>query len=341
MNTPYNNAEKTVSVLWIKALLQGAELQGIAAAPLLQAAGISHELLNTSYARVSLQQTLKIWRAAEALCPAEDFGLLMGELVKPAHFQLFALTLMHSPDLGSAFEKSVRYTRLLSDGGRYFLQLNEQEAAICYEPQADNFSRHQVDAVLVLLRSFASWLACKPVALQRAEFMHKQPENLDNYQRIFAAPLQFEASRNALVFAPEIMAEPLALGDEKLAAMHEQMLEEQLALLQQPDTAGLVQHFLRNSMDLSVDRDQLAQRLHMSGRTLQRKLQEDQTSFQQLLDAERQRRALILLTTTSLPLTQISEQLGFSESSTFTRAFKRWEGVAPLEYRQQHKSSTS
>ncbi len=79
----------------------------------------------------------------------------------------------------------------------------------------------------------------------------------------------------------------------------------------------------------------------MSGRTLQRKLQDDQTSFQQLLDAERQRRALILLTTTSLPLTQISEQLGFSESSTFTRAFKRWEGVAPLEYRQQHKSSTS
>jgi len=341
MNTPNHSAEKTVSILWIKALLQGAELQGIAAEPLLQAAGISRELLNTAYARVSLAQTLRMWRAAEDYCPAEDFGLLMGELVKPAHFQLFALTLMHSPDLGAAFEKSVRYTRLLSDGGRYFLQSDAAEAAICYEPQADNFSRHQVDAVLVLLRSFASWLACKPVPLLRVELTHAQPENVDNYQRIFAAPLQFDAPRNALVFAPDIMAEPLALGDEKLAAMHEQMLEDQLALLQQPDTAGLVQHFLRNSSDLSVDRDQLAQRLHMSGRTLQRKLQEDQTSFQQLLDAERQRRALILLTTTSQPLTHISEQLGFSESSTFTRAFKRWEGITPLEYRLQHKTASS
>ena len=341
MNTPNHSAEKTVSILWIKALLQGAELQGIAAEPLLQAAGISRELLNTAYARVSLAQTLRMWRAAEDYCPAEDFGLLMGELVKPAHFQLFALTLMHSPDLGAAFEKSVRYTRLLSDGGRYFLQSDAAEAAICYEPQADNFSRHQVDAVLVLLRSFASWLACKPVPLLRVELTHAQPENVDNYQRIFAAPLQFDAPRNALVFAPDIMAEPLALGDEKLAAMHEQMLEDQLALLQQPDTAGLVQHFLRNSSDLSVDRDQLAQRLHMSGRTLQRKLQEDQTSFQQLLDAERQRRALILLTTTSQSLTHISEQLGFSESSTFTRAFKRWEGITPLEYRLQHKTASS
>lgn len=339
MNTLHHNADKTVSILWIKALLQGAELQGIAAAPLLQAADISHEQLNTSYARVSLQQTLKMWRAAEALCPVNDFGLLLGELVKPSHFQLFALTLMHSPDLGAAFEKSMRYTRLLSDGGRYFLQQNEQETAVCYEPQEDNFSRHQVDAVLVLLRSFASWLACKPVALLRVEFRHEQPEDLSNYQRIFAAPLHFGAPRNALVFTPDIMAEPLALGDEKLAQMHEQMLEEQLSLLQQPDTAGLVQYFLRNSPDLSVDRDLLAQRLHMSGRTLQRKLQDNQTSFQQLLDEERQRRALILLTTTTWPLTRISEQLGFSESSTFTRAFKRWEGMTPLEYRQQFRSA--
>lgn len=341
MNTAQNGTEKTVSILWIKALLQGAEFQGIAAEPLLRAAAISPELLNTSYARVSLSQTLKLWRAAEEYCPSEDFGLLMGELVKPAHFQLFALTLMHSPDLGAAFEKSVRYTRLLSDGGRYFLQSDSNEAAICYEPQAENFSRHQVDAVLVLLRSFASWLACKPVPLLRVELRHPQPANLDNYQRIFAAPLQFGALRNALVFTPDIMAESLALGDEKLAEMHEQMLEEQLALLQQPDTASLVRHFLRNSSHLSIDRDQLAQRLHMSGKTLQRKLQEDQTSFQQLLDAERQRRALILLTSTSLPLIQISEQLGFSESSTFSRAFKRWEGVAPLEYRQQHKAASS
>lgn len=329
--------EKSVSVLWIKALIQGAEQQGIDRQTLLDETGISEESLQTPYARISLNNTLKLWRKAEALCPQADFGLLMGEQVKPTHFQLFALILMHSENLGAAFEKLIRYTRVLSDGGLYKLLHQPEEACICYEPQEENFSRHQVDAVLVLLRNFASWLACKPVPLMRVEFCHAAPDDLSEYQRIFDAPLVFGAGRNALVFTPDILREPLALGDENLAAMHEQMLEQQLAALQQPDCTGLVRHFLVNSDDLTVDRDQVAQRLHMSGRTLQRKLQDGGTSFQQLLDEERQRRARILLTTSTLPLTRISEQLGFSESSAFTRAFRRWEGIAPLEYRQQEK----
>ncbi len=328
---------RTVSVLWIRALLQGAEQQGIDLQQLLETVGLSQEILHTPYARVSLGTTLNLWRKAEAWSAGKDFGLLMGEQVKPTHFQLFALILMHSESLEAAFEKSIRYIRVLSDGGLYHLQHAESEAAICYEPQEADFSRHQVDAVLVLLRNFASWLACKTIPLKRVEFCHPAPDNLSEYQRIFAAPLHFSAPRNALVFAPEVLKEPLALGDENLAAMHEQMLEQQLAALQQTDTAGLVRHFLVNSDDLSVDRDQVAQRLHMSGRTLQRKLQDNGTSFQQLLDDERQQRARTLLTSTTLPLTQISEQLGFSESSAFTRAFRRWEGMAPLEYRQLDK----
>ena len=241
---------------------------------------------------------------------------------------------MHSNNLGAAFTKSMRYTRLLSDGGQYFLSHDGKQAAICYEPLNEEFSHHQVDAVLVLLRSFANWLACRAIPLLRVEFRHPQPDDIREYERIFTAPLQFSATRNALVFAPDVMSEPLALGDEYLAQLHEQMLEAQLALLHQPDTAGLVRHFLQHQEELSIDRDQLAERLHMSSRTLQRKLQECGTSFQQLLDDERCQRARQLLTQTRLPLTAISEQLGFAESSVFSRAFRRWTGVSPLEYRQ-------
>lgn len=318
-------------------MLQGAEQQGIDHQQLLETVGLSEEILQTPYARVSLGTTLNLWRKAEEWSAGRDFGLLMGEQVKPTHFQLFALILMHSESLEAAFEKSMRYIRVLSDGGLYHLQHEGNEASICYEPQEADFSRHQVDAVLVLLRNFASWLACKTIPLKRVEFCHAEPDDLTEYHRVFAAPLEFSAARNALVFDPDVLKEPLALGDENLAAMHEQMLEQQLAALQQSDTAGLVRHFLVNTDDLTIDRDHVAQRLHMSGRTLQRKLQDSSTTFQQLLDDERHRRAQSLLLSTNLPLTQISEQLGFSESSAFTRAFRRWEGMAPLEYRQQDK----
>ena len=326
----------TVSVLWLRGLLQAAEALGMQPDDLLQAANVPAALMGSPYARLSVPQILQVWRAIERSSPVSDVGLRIGEMVKPSHFQLFALTLMHSENLGAAFTKSMRYTRLLSDGGQYYLSQDGGQAAICYEPLSDEFSHHQVDAVLVLLRSFANWLACRAIPLLKVEFRHPQPADISEYERIFSSPLQFSAARNALVFAPEVMSEPLALGDEYLAQLHEQMLEAQLALLHQPDTAGLVRHFLQHQEELTIDRDQLAERLHMSGRTLQRKLQECGTSFQQLLDDERCQRAQQLLKQTRLPLTAISEQLGFSESSVFSRAFRRWAGMSPLEYRQQY-----
>lgn len=326
---------RTVSVLWFRGLLQAAEALGIARGPLLQASGVTEELLRSPYARIPLEQNLQLWRSIEQQAPVADVGLRIGELVKPGYFQLFALTLMHNPDMETAFARSMRYTRLLSDGGQYYLQQGAGIAAICYEPLDSSFSRHQVDAVLVLLRNFANWLACRPLALKGVELRHAEPAAREEYERIFAAPLVFGASRNALLFDDSLMQEPLSLTDASLAQMHEQMLEAQLALLQQPDTAGLVRHFLRSTDQLGLDRDQLADCLHMSSRTLQRKLQECGTSYQQLLDEERNQRARRLLQQTRLSLTHISEQLGFSESSVFSRAFRRWNGLSPQEFRQQ------
>lgn len=331
------DAVKTVSNMWVHALLIGGEHQGVDRRKVIEEAGLDEQLLSNPYGRISLRQMMMVWRAAEALSDQQDFGLLMGEQVKPSHFQLFAVSLMHSETLAAAFEKSIRYSRLVSDGGEYFLRRAENEAALEYVPQRDDFSRHQIDAVLVLLHSFANWLTCKTLPLLRVECVHAAPGDLVNYQRLFSAPVIFNAPRNALVFAPEILEEPLSLGDENLAAMHEQLLEQQMNLLLQPDTATVVEHMLLSSQPLIIERDDIASQLNISSRTLQRKLQDSNSSFQQLLEGERKRRAQHLLAQSDLSLTAISEQLGFAESSAFSRAFKRWFALSPLEYRQQKK----
>lgn len=334
-----SNPIQTVSSLWIHALLLGADHQGIDRTVLLERAGIDSRLLEQPYARISLDQTMAIWQAIQSLLPDTDFGLLMGETVKPSHFQLFAVSLMHSETLEAAFEKSIRYTRVVSDGGEYCLDKDDEEAWLVYLPQRPDFIRHQIDAVMVLLRSFVNWLVCKPLPLIRVEFAYPEPESLDNYQRIFQVPVHFGAKHNRLVFTSEILKEPLAFSDDKLAAMHEHMLEQQLALLQQPDVVSVVEHMLRSAPSLTLDRDKVAGELHMTPRTLQRKLQDSATSFQQLLENERKRRACHLLTASDLSLSQISEALGFAESSAFSRAFKRWCQVSPLGYRQRHKGN--
>lgn len=333
--TPSDSSALTVSVMWVRGLLQAAQQLGLDRATLLQVAGLDESQLSSPYARLSLSKNLLLWRAIEQYRPQADTGLRIGEMVKPSYFQLFSVTLLHSNNLGAAFQKSMRYTRLLSDGGQYFIVPEADQVALCYQPVDAGFSHHQVDAVLVLLRNFSSWLACRPLSLRGVEVQHAEPENIHEYQRIFSAPITFNSQRNALLFDSELLNEPLALGDDYLAAMHEQMLESQLQLLQQMDTAGKVRHILLQSENLLIEREQIAAKLHVSERSLQRKLQECGTSFQQLLFEERNQRAKQLLLHSNHSLTEISAQLGFAESSVFSRAFRRWNGVSPLEYRQQ------
>lgn len=339
MNSVIVRQEKTVSALWFKGLLQAAASLELQQDELLLLAGVEADELSYPYDRIPLSKNQKLWRAIESASQLPNIGLRIGEMVKPSHFQLFAVTLMHCSNLEDAFIKSMRYTRVLSDGGHYFLE-KESELALCYEPADASFSRHQVDAVLALLHSFSSWLACRKIPIVRVEMRHQQPESIEDYERIFNAPLVFSASRNALIFDPALLEEPLSLGDQNLAQMHEQMLETQLALLQQLNTAALVRHYLRVADTLAIDREQLAAQLNMSGRSLQRKLKESQVSFQQLLDEERFERAKHLMQQKDYSLTDISAELGFSESSVFSRAFRRWSGVTPLEFRQTHKATS-
>ena len=327
--------DKTVSVLWLRGLLQAAEQLGMDSTALLAQADIPSDLLSTPYARLSLEQNLRLWRVMEQRSPHVNLGLKIGAMVKPSHFQLLALTLMHSPNLGEALTKSMRYTRLLSDGGKYRLQVEAAGAALCYEPQASGFSSHQVDAVMVLLHHFSSWLACRTLPLLKVELRHNAPLHSHEHEQVFAAPVVFGAPQNALWFDLSVLQEPLSLTDNYLAQLHEQLLEEQLMQIQQQDIVAVVRHALKCSDDLTISRDVLAAQLNLSGRSLQRRLQECSTSFQTLFDEERYLRAQQLLKQGSQTLTDISAQLGFAESSVFSRAFKRWSGISPLDYRQQ------
>lgn len=329
--------QQTVSVLWFRGLLHAAESIGMEGAALLKAAAVPPAVLESPYERLSLEQNLKLWRAIEESSTHANVGLAIGEKVKPSHFQLLALTLMQSPSLGEALNKSMRYTRLLSDGGKYSVTTEGEWVALCYQPQAAGFSHHQVDAVMLLLHKFSSWLACRSIPLERVELTHSSV-NKAEYEKAFSAPIHFAAQRNALIFHKKILAEPLALTDSYLAQMHEQLLENQLALISEQDIASMVRHLLRSSFELTLNREEVARQLHVSSRSLQRKLKECNTSFQALLDEERFSRARQLLQQPNLSLTDISAQLGFAESSVFTRAFKRWSGLPPQEYRQQHYS---
>ncbi len=328
---------KTVSLLWVKGLLQAAALQGLSEAEILSQAGISHDRL--SLGRLSLVDTLAIWRAIEELSPDSLFGFHMGLSLKPTHFQLIAFTMLSSPTLGDAIEKILKYQRLISDGGNFSLvEINQADTALVYQPTANNFSYHQIDAVMVVVLSFARWLLNRSIAPKRVSFSHNQQDGVEQYQNFFACEVEFNQVENSIIFPAEVLQEELPGYDPQLASMHEQMADNQLKNLAKPDIIVRLQQQLELTSE-AVSRDRLAQQMGMSGRSLQRKLQEQGSSFQQIYDEYRHQKAIELLQDEKYSLLDVSLQLGFAESSTFYRAFKRWQGMTPGEYRQQYLSS--
>jgi AraC-like DNA-binding protein len=326
---------KTVSLLWVRGVLQAARLQGLNESEIFEKAGLDHDCLNVRSERISLDDTLAIWRSVEQLSEDPLFGFHMGQSLKPAHFQLLAFTMFSSSTLGNAIEKILKYQRLISDGGEFTLIPQEDNTSLVYTPTASNFSYHQIDAVLVATLSFARWLLGREITPLKLTFTHDDKGGLIQYRSFFGCDVEFNEAQNSILFTSHLLQETLPGFNKGLATVHEQMADSQLQHLIAPDIITRVQECFPLMSHDSINRDNIAAQLAMSGRSLQRKLQEQGSSFQKLHDDYRHQHSLQLLANTHLSLMDIALQLGFSESSTFYRAFKRWQGLTPGEYRQQ------
>ena len=331
---------KTVSVIWVKGLLQAASLQGVSDGAVLSAARLPPECLSVAGGRIGLSDTISLWRAAERLSEDPLFGFNMGQSLQPAHFQLIAFTMLSSETLGSAIDKILKYQRLISDGGAFTLtQASPISSALIYRPTVSNFSYHQIDAVMVAVVRFVHWLLGRDKFVLEVHLQHDAQQGLSVYQDYYQAPVLLNQVENSLLFDSELLTEQLPGFDASLAAVHEQMADSQLRRLLASSIVTQVQELLMTAKPY-VNRDDIAQKLAMSGRSLQRKLQQEGSSFQQLFDEYRHQRSLLLLQDKDLSLADISVKLGFAENSTFYRAFKRWQGITPGEYRELLTQST-
>jgi len=163
-----------------------------------------------------------------------------------------------------------------------------------------------------------------------------RPPRADAYERFFGCEVSFGAAENAFVLSAPDAAAPLPTSNRKLAGVFEHLLVQELAAIDRDDIVGACRaELLQNLADASVSTASMARRLQTTPRTLQRRLAAAGTSFAQVQDDARHEAALALIDDARHSITDITFLLGFAEPSSFTRAFKRWTGVSPSEYRQR------
>jgi AraC-like DNA-binding protein len=168
----------------------------------------------------------------------------------------------------------------------------------------------------------------------RVTLRRQTPSCTKAFSQVFRAPVEFSARRDRLVFDREELSQPLLTANTELARANDQIVIDYLAKFDRDRVTMRVRSMLLEQLATgSATQESIARGLNLSARSLQRKLHEEGTTYKQLVDDTRRELAAQYVKQSQLSINEITYMLGFSEPSNFTRAFKRWTGESPSEYR--------
>ena len=233
----------------------------------------------------------------------------------------------------------MRYFRIVGERGHFETEEMPKGLKLRFwagrgDPAKDPVAAVAVDVGMALLLDMCrltAGAALRPVAVS---LRRRRPVSPLAYERFFGCPVEFGAKENAFVLSATDADKPLDSSNRQLASVFDKMLAEQLARLDRTDVVARCKAAILERLTTGeISEAEAAAQLHMSSRTLQRKLAEARTSYKSLVDGTRQDLALRYIDDPHRSITDITFLLGFAGPSSLTRAFKRWTGVSPSEYR--------
>ncbi|GIC76315.1 AraC family transcriptional regulator [Moritella sp. F3] len=336
----------SASVPVVKQYLRYVETLDIDIPALLVASRISAATLTEENERISGEQLQAF--LANLIIATDDplFGLKSGVFVEPSSYSVLGYITMTCATLAQVLERIQPYEKLVGDMGVTSIEYLPQQLSIHWHCAYtfEDVREQMVDNVFASWLAYARWLSGQDVGplavhLQRAK---PAPAQLQHYQQVFDCPVLFSQPNNSLILPRDYLDIPLRQPDPGLLQTLELHAAGQVSALGDSHRFSIqVKDIIRTLLAKGITRkDMVAGQLNMSERTLQRKLQQEQTSYQKLLDEARLLLAQQYLTETLLPVDDIAMQLGFSETRSFFRSFKGWTGQTPSIYRESssHKS---
>lgn len=330
----------TVQAKSIDKIITAAAAAGVAPVELYRAAQLelAPAVIAEPDRRIPFAQLVALFEHAALLTGDADFGLHLSERVQLQVFDIFGYTILHSPNLGEAWRRMTRYYRLWTDGSAFRLEEDGQWVRLSYlllDAQVKTY-RQDCEFSLALVANQPRLITGVDLAPHKVSFQHHSPASTTEHRRLFRAPVFFGQSVNEVIFARAAMELPLSNADPGLGAVLDRYANELLAKYPRHDGATdrlrrLLSEALRGG-DPSLAA--MAKQMQMSARTLQRKLKEEGTSYQLLLDEMRHELSMRYLLEPGITIGEVAYLLGFSETATFHRAFRRWQGMPPGEYQR-------
>jgi AraC-like DNA-binding protein len=327
-----------VAGAYLQPLLELVKERGVPLHRLAQAAGLADHVLSPVPESIAAHAFVRLLDAGAALTADDHFGLHVGERVKLGTYSVYGLILLSCRDFGQVFQQTQRFESLAHDLGVSSLAVQGDTAHYQWHSHFPLASRHLAESVFAGVRVFSNWLAGMVLPAARLSFTHAAPHDTAEHRRIFGTEVVFGAAHHCAEFPTLLLTLPVPNADVGLYPVLQQHAEQLLRqkMRAQADAGIIAQVGAAIAKNLSQDRARLsavAEDLSLTQRTLQRKLSEAGSSFQQVLDRTRQELAKDYLAQQGLSLVDIAFLLGFQNQSAFNHAFKEWTGNSPGSYR--------
>lgn len=328
--------EPTSMHSWAVVIAQALEHAGVDSQALFSDAGVEYKLAVNPYMRVPTAKMNRLFQLSVEATGNPCFGLEMEEFIHPTTFHALGYSLFASSTLEDYFERLVRFFRIASDNCRHHIIETGHAYKLQLEVLVPNLSFESQDGWSAALLKFARSMYKPGFNPVKVELRRPEPAEpfAQRYRDYFRCPVQFGSSEWALYFDKQDVIATLPGANHELALINDRVVMDYLARLEKSDLINLVRtHIIKLLSSGNCSKERVAARLNMSPRNLQHKLDLLGTCYQDILDKTREDLAIQYMANRYTSISEITYLLGFSDTSNFARAFKRWTGVSPSEFR--------
>lgn len=329
--------ERSSSSDWVRGVVDMFRAEGLDVQRLFREAQLDLRLLDDPNGRFSIDDVSLLWELAVQHSGRATLGLSRELAITYANFGIVRYAMMSCPTLLTALRRLVRYMDVVSNAATFSITEDGPGhwIALGHLGGERPVPRQRAEFGMLAMVVSCGWFIGRGLDALAVEFVYPEPADAAPLHTAFRCPVRFGQPQNRALISHADLAVPLSARDAAMASLHERIVDAELERLEGARiTCARVQQLIAAQLVQGEPRrEQIAAALHLSDRTLQRRLHGEGSSFQRLLDDTRRELAQQHLRTPGNSLKRVADLLGFEDDSNFFRACKRWFGQSPAQYR--------
>ncbi|WP_255463604.1 AraC family transcriptional regulator [Microbulbifer sp. YPW1] len=310
---------------------------GVDVDALLQRLSLPADYLDRPDLMIPMETKVELLELGAQLSGCQHFGLRLAQQQQNiAALGTVGLLLQQSPTLRDAMDTVTSSIGQTAQGLKVWLEESGHTAYLCSRYEFDGpsaHSRQHSDNLVASGFNMVCFLLAEPVPLHTVYLCGEAPPGLAPYRELFQCPIKFNQQHNGIAFSRDLLQRPVAGANPEMRGLIDRFLKKKQLDNFQEQLLWTITNLLPRG---PVTLEKVADSVNMAPRTLQARLRQQGTSFQQLLDRTRVEQVCTYLLEGNLSLTEIAELVGYSQLSALTRAFKRIMGASPRSWLRQH-----